>query len=338
MKNSKAIILAGLAIGVGSYGVYSFTSDQNPELGAFKKYEVMRMVDGELTSFDTTIAANSTYSAEDYLADLGFSDDENINIIDFTNLGENSFTFDAQHPHHEDGEMIIIEMDDDQVHEHPHSNGDHEIIIEKHIMKIDSGSGEEVEVNVDVQGLMDEINIDSLIAAAMEGHEGDSNHVIVKKMIISDERVEGGDGNLEWESIDASDADIHHEIHGPNHHMEVAIWGDDENHTLVIISDPANRPQNKAMVVTEDDSEAPMFKLYPNPTTTASKLELNFADKAPTTITITDMRGSVVAQMELGEFQGQFTHEIKVEKWPKGVYVVQADHGDEKILEKLIVE
>lgn len=81
-----------------------------------------------------------------------------------------------------------------------------------------------------------------------------------------------------------------------------------------------------------------MFNLYPNPTTTASKLELNFADKAPTTITITDMRGSVVAEMELGEFQGQFTHEVNVEKWPKGVYVVQVDHGDEKILEKLIVE
>jgi len=337
MKNSKALVLVGGAIAMGAYGVYSFTNDTNPQLGEMKKYEVIRMVDGELATFDTTITANSTYTAEDYLADLGFENDEHVNIIDFTQMGSNTFTFSGEDGH-EHGEMIVIEMDDENVGEfHPH-HGDHDIVIEKHIMKIDSGNGEEITVNVDVQGLLDEINIDSIIAAAMEGHEGDSNEVFIKKMIVSDERVEGGEGTVEWESIDAIGADVHHEIHGPNHHMEIAMWGEGEDMTMVIISDPANSPENKTMVVDENNREVPMFKLFPNPATSEATLELNFEDKAPTNITITDMAGKVVAEMNLGDFQGKFTHQIQTASWEKGVYIVQTDHGAEKIIEKLIVE
>ena len=340
MKNLKGLIIGGIAVPVIAAGVYSFTSDTNPDSSEMKNYEVIRMVDGVMTTFDTTISANSSFSPNDYLAQLGFDNDDQISIIDFTKSGENTFTFSNSHEGEDhDGEMIVIEMNEDGEHQYSQTNGEvHEIKIEKQIIKTSDGENEDVEVNVDVQGLLDEINIDSLIASAMEGHDGGSGQVLVKKMIVSEENIEGGDGNNTWESIDATDADFHHQVSGPNHHMEVAVWGESEDFTMVIVSDPATNPANKAMVVTEDSNETPMFKLFPNPATTTSQLDLNFAKKAPTSINITDMRGRTVAKIELGDFVGPFNHTIDVSKWQKGVYVVQVDHGTEKIMEKLIVE
>jgi Secretion system C-terminal sorting domain len=338
MKNLKGLIIGGVAMTGLAAGVYSFTSDTNPDAPSMKNYEVIRMVDGQMTTYDTTLSANSTFSPNDYLAQLGFDNDEQISIIDFSNMGENSFTFSNDHPHgNHEGEMVFIEIDDEDIQTTSNGEGQ-EIRIEKKIMKTSEDGEEDINVNVDVQGLLEDINIDSVIAAAMEGHEGDSNQVFIKKMVISEEKMDGGDGNMEWESIDATDADFHHEVNGHNHHMEVAVWGESEDFTMVIVSDPANSPSQKGMVVNDEDKEVPMFKLYPNPATTTSQLDLTFAEKAPTSINITDMRGRTVAKMDLGDFKGQFNHTIDVAKWQKGVYVLQVDHGNEKIMEKLIVE
>ncbi|MEO9534356.1 MAG: T9SS type A sorting domain-containing protein [Crocinitomicaceae bacterium] len=341
MKNTKAIILGGAALTALTAGIYSFTSDNNPTNPEMKNYEVVRMVNGKMTTFDTTVAANSTYTAQNYLADLGFDNDPEINIIDLTHSGSgaNEFTFSSDG--HGDGEVVIIEMDEnvEDVHTTTNPDGTQEIRIEKKIIKTSENGEEDVNVEVEIDGILENINIDSLIAIAMKGHEGDSGQVFVKKMIISDEHIEGdGNGDVQWESIDATNADYHNEVNGPNHHMEVAVWGDGGDFTLLIVTDPATAPSNKSMVVTEGDKKAPMFKMYPNPAEQTAQLELNFEDIAPTTINITDMRGATVAKMELGDFAGQFNHKIDVTKWQNGVYIVQVDHGNEKIIEKLIVE
>jgi hypothetical protein len=293
---------------------------------------VIRMVDGQMTTYDTTLAANTTFTPNDYLAHLGFENDEQISIIDFTKGHENAFTFSSYGEDGHQGEMIFIEMDEDY---HTSGDEDHEVIIEKRIIH-SSDVGDE-DVTIDIEALLKGINIDSLVAVAMEGLEADSNQVIIKKMIMSDEHHTGGEG-MTWESIDATDADFHKEMSGTNHHMEVAVWGDEEDFTMVIVSDSSTNPSNKGMVAIEDNKEEAMFKLFPNPATTSSQLDLNFSEKAPTIINITDMRGRTVANMDLGDFAGPFKHTIDVTKWQKGVYVIQVDHGTEKIMEKLIIE
>src|SRR5690606_2067872 len=102
------------------------------------------------------------------------------------------------------------------------------------------------------------------------------------------------------------------------------------------VTDPNTDP-NKATTV-KGKSKSTDFKLFPNPANTTSKLQFNYEDKAPTNVTVTDIKGRVIAQLELGEFSGQFNHEFNVGKWSKGVYIVQAQHGNDKIIEKLIVE
>lgn len=338
MKNVGTKLMAGLGVIALAGAVYSFSTSGNPDDVELKNYEVIRMVNGETTIYDTTVAINSNYSAEDYLSDLGFSGDNQISIIDFTLEGStNEFTFAGGEMNDGKHKVVMIEIDEDteDIQQIENGTGDQEIRIEKKIIKTEDG--EDVDIQVEIGELLEGINIDSLIAVAMEGHEGDSGQVFVKKMIISDEEIDGEGNTMEWHSIDADGADYHKEVNGPNHHMQLAVWGDDEDFTLVIISDPASDPSTKTMM-NKENKEVPVFKVFPNPSNTTSELQLNFADKAPTTILITDIRGATIAQMKLGEFKGEFNHAIDVSKWDKGVYIIQVDHGTEKMIEKLIVE
>lgn len=338
MKNVGTKILAGVGAVALTAAVFSFASSDNPDQPEMKNYEVIRMVNGQTTVYDTTVAVNSNYSPNDYLADLGFANDNEISIIDFTlNGSTNEFTFSSEDEGDGEHKVVMIELDEEteDIQQIENADGNHEIRIEKKVIKTEDG--EDVDIQVEVDQLLEGINIDSLIAVAMEGHEGDSGQVIVKKMIISEEEVDGDGTNLEWHSIDAEGADYHKEVSGDNHHMEVAVWGDAEDFTLVIVSDPSTDPSTKTML-NKENKEVPVFKVFPNPSNSTSEIQLNFADKAPTSILITDMRGATVAKMQLGEYKGQFNKTLDVSKWEKGVYIIQVDHGSEKLMEKLIVE
>jgi hypothetical protein len=50
------------------------------------------------------------------------------------------------------------------------------------------------------------------------------------------------------------------------------------------------------------------------------------------------VNGKIVMKMYLGDFSGVFNKEIDVKVWSKGVYMVQVEHGNNKMIEKLIVE
>jgi hypothetical protein len=214
------------------------------------------------------------------------------------------------------------------------SDGEHEMRIEKKVTKTIENGEENVDVQIDVDGMIEGLNIDSLIEAAMlEG--GDSNHVFVKKVIIMDEQMEG-DSTFTWTEMNTDGADFHHSSGGHNHHMEVAVWGEDEDFTLLIVSYPENGGNKTADVKNQKNESG--IKLFPNPTSDAFQLQLNFKDKAATVITISDIKGKVVAKIDLGTFKGQFNEDIDVSSWSKGVYIVQVEHGTEKTMEKLIVQ
>jgi hypothetical protein len=157
-------------------------------------------------------------------------------------------------------------------------------------------------------------------------------------MIISDEEIEGEGGTFEWHDMNADGADFHKEVSGPNHHMEIAVWGDNEDFTLVIVTDSEMNPNNKTMSTSGKNAKTSQLKVYPNPATETSQLLINFEDKEATQITISDMKGAAVMKLELGNFKGQFNKTLEVSKWQKGVYLIQVDHGSEKLIEKLIVE
>lgn len=364
MKNVSVKVLAGIGALSLAGAIFSFTSDNvHSEEPDSKKYEVIRMVNGEMVQFDTIVPSSSVYTPQDYLADLGFANDEHVAIIDVTN-------FDPEHMEmmhemhmegdsesmHDDQKMVFVEIEEES------ENGDHEVIIKKKCIKdgeeveFEEGEGEheikiekrvivnengEEDVEINVETMMENINIDSMIqvALALEGIEGDSGQMIMHKVIVIDEQVDGdGAENVQWTEVDTEGATYHKSVDGPNHHMEVAVWGDEhEDFTLVIVSDPSQTPPHKAPVVDKNSSIKEM-KLYPNPTNTSSQLQLDFKDKAETAIIITDIQGKVVARLDLGKFKGQFTHDINVDKWEKGVYLVRVQHGDEEMIEKLIVE
>jgi Secretion system C-terminal sorting domain len=382
MKNVSTKIIAGAAI-LGLAGVvYSFSSGDAPENPESKKYEVIRMVDGELTQFDTIVASTSDYTPDDYLNDLGFGADNNVNIIDMSSFDANCFidgnvmgeecqgngkpegdcifVYESEDENIEDGEHVIIKKCIKNGEEVDLEDGEHNIIIKKCIkdgeevdleegdrnqeMRIEKrvfidSDGEESDENVEMQIeiIMENLNMDSLIKVAMETEGMDAENVIMRKVMIVDEEFEGDGGTMEWHEMNTDGADYHKEIDGPNHHMEVAVWGEgEEDFTLLIVSDPNDSPSRAPS--TNGQSSKTELKLFPNPASTSSQIQLNFEKKAPTAITITDIQGKVITKLELGKFKGQFNHDIDVEKWESGVYLVHVSHGSEKFIEKLIVE
>lgn len=348
MKNVSVKLLGAAAVIGITAAVYSFTSDNNPDGPEFKKYEVIRMVDGEVTTHDTIIDAKSDYSPESYLADLGYGNDENVNIINLLEMhiphidmkidGE-AHEIDVEH-----GEkMIFIEMNEDGVtKEEIEGEEGHEIRIEKKVIKSEVNGEEEVNIEIDVDGILESINIDSIIASAMEGKDEGNGQVVMQKVIVMDEEHEGemGDVKMEFHEMDVENADYHKKVEGPGHKMEIAVWndgGEQEDFTMVIISDPSMGVDHSTAAIELDSKEA-SFKLYPNPAKETSQLQLSFDDMAPTAIRVTDVNGKVVAKLDLGDFSGQYTHELNVKSWSKGVYMVQVQHGNDKMIEKLIVE
>lgn len=340
MKNISTKLIAGVAVLGIAGAAFAFASGDKPDESKKKKYEVVRMVNGELVQHDTIIAAASEYSPQDYLDDLGYAEDEHINIINLLDLDVMSHEMNEIHEMHSGdhkGEhMIFIEMDEDDIH-HEMKEGDehHEIRIEKKIIKSD-GNGEDVEI--DVNAIIDLMNIDSLIEVAMKMGGADSGSVVMHKMIVTDEEFDG-EGKMEWHEMNTEDADFHKEVSGPGHHMEVAVWGDDhEDFTLLIVTDPDHAPKGTAGIDNDSEHSTTSVKLFPNPTESTSQLQLNFEDKAETSIEISDIKGRVVEKLALGEFSGEFIHDIDVQDWAKGVYIVKVQHGSDKTIQKLIVE
>lgn len=346
MKNVSTKLIAGVAVLGIAGAAFAFASGDKPDESKKKKYEVVRMVDGELVQHDTIIAAASEYSPQDYLNDLGYGEDEHINIINLLDLDVMHHEMTEIHEMHSGdhtkdhkGEhMIFIEMDEDEFH-HEMKEGDehHEIRIEKKIIKSDENGDE---VTIDINAMIEDMNIDSMIQVAMKMEGSDSGAVVMHKMIVLDEEFERDmEGKMEWHEMNAEDADFHKEVSGPGHHMEVAVWGDDhEDFTLLIVTDPDHSPKGPAGIDNDNEDSNTSVKLFPNPTENTSQLQLNFEDEAETSIEISDIKGRVVQKLALGEFSGEYILDIDVQDWAKGVYIVKVQHGSDKTIQKLIVE
>lgn len=325
MKTRRNLIMGIGLIGIGATALsFVVANEEDPTM---KKYEVIRSMNGEVQTFDTLVADNSNYTPQDYLNDLGFGDDEDVIIVDIF----------GSHP---EGEEVTVDIEI----EHDGEGGENHQVIHKEVIV-----NEEVEINeegdqqvwVEKKVIMhdgenhEEMNIDSILA--IHGVNPDSGDVQIRKVVIMETDEDMGDPSentfiIEGEPVYENSSNEN----GVNAHVQV--FGD-EDFTLVIVSEEDLSPNKRSAIV--NDAVNPSnnsISMFPNPAKQSTELQLNFKDEAPTTITITDVNGAVVAEMELGQFSGQFNHTIDLSKWAKGVYLVSVKHGNEQEVEKLIVE
>jgi hypothetical protein len=340
---SKILIsmtLTGMAL-----ALLSFVDEENPKM---KRYEVIRSVNGEVQTFDTLVPENSAFTPEQYLAQLGFSEDNNIEIIHMNFRGmphEMIMNSEVQHPEGSkmvmrfDGEpsevdsMIIIEVESTggEPSWSTEEGMDH-MIIEKNcvIKQLDSINGELVEI----EKIIEMIIVDSLFNAEMMA-PGDSNVIIMQHIVINDETGDKNSKNIEWKEGEPS---FERHINTPNGHENLIVFSGDENFTLVVVTNDAeSKPKSEIKIENTPDVEDKL-KVYPNPAGKQVTVALKFDESASTTIRVSDANGKEIALYDLGIFSGQMNQIIDISKWSKGMYFVQVERPGVKLVEKLVVE
>lgn len=350
-----------LVTGMGIIGLgvvlLSFANGEEPKM---KRYEVIRSLNGEITTYDTLVAENSTFTPEQYLAQLGFANDQHVEIINMSVIdhqmmlvpggpcmmhGMDSMRVMEFHgdpstmkfhgdPNTMDS-MIVIEMEiNDSMMEWTGEGEPGQMIIEKNIVikHVDSLNNEVVEH----QQFIEVMILDSLIDPAMMMN-GDSNIIIMQTIEINENGDGKGQENTQWTTINGEPTFERHTEDG-NQRTDVIVFSEGEDFTLVIVSD-GSQPATKSQLVIESGNENEgAFQLYPNPANKEVSVQLNFEEKATTKITVSDANGKIVMQLDLGDFSGNYTQTIDVSKWSKGIYFVNVDRPGVKLVEKLVVE
>ena len=360
MKNTKTKLMSGLGlVGLGVF-LFSFGQADEPK---FTRIEVIRSVSGEVVTYDTIVDAASGFTAEQYLGLLGFSDDKNIDIISLPHshemmmelqsgiapwgdsmkivrIGMHSDDPDFQR-HHEQRILMhqsgadSLQMFDMKIDTHHAEMMEHyqQLMIGQNIMiqTIDSIN----QVIVEMQRLVELINLDSLV----ELHKlyADSAMVFVHEIML--EEVDGRNQQIqetEWGNEHGHPVYERHSHEG-NQQMDMVVFDDGKDFTLVIVSDASAQPKSQIKI---EQSNVPgeQFKLYPNPASKEVTVQLNFEEKANTNITVSDANGKLVMQVNLGDFSGSHTEIINVSKWSKGIYFVNVERLGTKMVEKLVIE
>jgi len=337
MKTKSAKIVGGILTLSLVGTIYSFAQTQEKEEPQEKNYEVIRMVDGKVTVCDTTVNNPATFTPDDYLKLLGFDKDKEINIIDLSNLHQEFISKSHSSDESVEKKMVFIEMDSEELSVDTKEN----VTIEKRIIQTSSGDGTEQTMDIDV--LLEEINIDSIINSIDDG-DGEKE-IVISKVLISDNEGDIDLEQQEWRSIDTEGADYISETEDGNRMTKVAVWGDCAESTLVIVSNPKieteiNKASDKKMFRSNNTEGIETFnaEVYPNPAQKNAQIKLDFKTKAPTVLTITDTKGALIEKIELGDFSGTHTKEINLDNYKSGVYIINIQHGDQNQIERLIVE
>lgn len=335
MKKNK--ILSGIAIvAISTVALFSFTNENDPP--QFRKYEVLRTVDGEMTKYDTIISIDSDYSAMDYLTDLGFEDDENLSIINFS--AEKMIfdrEFDTYFNMNDLDSILSIEM----IQLHKELEGldeelekmneelenmqfeNHMIILDCDSMHMSMGEHEMIWIEEGMDSLINfEFNSDSL-------------HFVFEHMIFLDSM----DFENEMHEM-RIELDMDMENHFDEEHMnfEIMTMGkDDGDHTVILVSEGKSKEElnGNSFFTNESNND---LKIYPNPASDEVNIQFTYEGLEETTIIISDAGGNVVDRINLGEFEGTYSSLIDVSEWSKGVYFIQIERSGMNMIEKLIIE
>lgn len=185
----------------------------------------------------------------------------------------------------------------------------HETMGKNQLVLIETGDPQSIE---DIEVLVQE-----------EGSEGEQR-IIIREIITSEGTTkDGGDGQH---------MDFHFE-------SAVDMSGGDEDFTVVIVTENVQEEDGiQTQTKTRTEQLNDPINIYPNPNTGTFTIAFQQAEKASTSLEITDVQGKVVFSEDLGTFSGNYKKELNLKRYGSGIYVVTVKQGNEVSSKKLIIE
>lgn len=86
-----------------------------------------------------------------------------------------------------------------------------------------------------------------------------------------------------------------------------------------------------------DLQEGESLEVYPNPAHTTTTIDLNITDAALVQVTVIDMLGRTVDNVNLGTQSGRVSHSLDVSNYDNGTYLVYVKVGDREAVERISV-
>ncbi|MFK8039246.1 MAG: T9SS type A sorting domain-containing protein [Crocinitomicaceae bacterium] len=207
--------------------------------------------------------------------------------------------YDGEHEINSDVELKVIRID--------HSHGSESKAANEEIKVI-----RHIESDVDLESLG--INIDSMVKSISDGHS--TEDVFIKKVMIMDTIIEGdGSHRIMTENLNEDIPDL----------------------TLVIVSDIYESVEQASKKSLNQRSNVDL-KLFPNPANNSTQIQFNLENKALTSIQITNLKGQIIQDIQLGEIVGVHAEDINLSKLSKGTYLIHIRSGEEVFSQKLVVE
>lgn len=354
MKKAFKILTPALLMAGGVAGIaMTYIDDNNDgtEANEPKRYEVIHSENGVTNHYDTIIPAGSTYTVENYLADLGINNSEHLEIIQLDQILDDMETFvmqtgDMDVDIEKEVEMIVkkIELDgDENIHEKKkiiiehkeETSDDKKSDVEVKEIRIESDGEvniEEIKKQLKEQGLKPEM-IDQIVESmnvatkSVDGNHFHTESEVEMKMIISD------DSTMNVHDIDMADH-IVYEKNEPNRKIKVAMVGD-ANSTIVLVSNANENNTKSSKVEAKDDLRVSFF---PNPAQDNFTLTFENTEESMTEININDLSGKQVFTKNLGKVNGQVKEQINTSDWKPGVYLINIKKGDKVSTKKLIIQ
>lgn len=204
-------------------------------------------------------------------------------------------------------------------------NGEVEDLLKDMEIDIRELEGDQKEIEVHIEKLIENIE-------QMEGEDGERK-VIVRKHVIHGDH--DGEEMIE-ELIDGEDAEIVWESKDGNSEMRVATLGDQEDFTIVIVSEEYEGQGANAAKSIETRAGSDL-SIYPNPNDGNFTLRLKQEKKAKTAVKVTDAQGKVVFEEDLGRFSGEYTKDFNLKQYGTGVYLINIQQGGDVTTEKVVV-
>ena len=178
----------------------------------------------------------------------------------------------------------------------------------------------------------------------IDGGNGEGEVIIIidGENSIETENVfifEGGEGQpdveVETEQIFIFEGDCE----GMNKGMMHEMMGN-MSYTLAIVSRVDDKVQNDSEKSLESKPETSItdLKFSPNPNAGQFNLSFNLPNKGRTAVKIFDLQGKLVFEDNLGKFSGQYQQQIDISKAGPGTYILNIIQGQEKLVEKIIVQ
>lgn len=348
---SAAVILLGGAV------LLSFNTKKDKP--TFRKIEVIRSIDGEISTYDTLVSADSEYDENDYLRDLGFGNDNHLSIIKFSS-DLHSIDFEAMLDDAEkdlkvfkkeirvdaDGleaefysDMEELEQEMKKLHEElgqmKHELGDGQVFIMKEMETLGEGLAEifsSLPISCDsIQSFSFKLDTNFEFGNFNMMVLGDLDSVLSENLKF--DCLKDFDMDVDFDlDINLDGLENLEDLEESDFHFEMfSEKGNQGNFTIVLVTEGIENPTSSSV-------ESSQLKLFPNPAKEYVTVELDLKKKKETTVSISDVSGKLMKTLDLGKVSGLQQYKIDVSDWPSGMYVVQLSHGDYRKIEKLVVE